>query len=92
MEMAPYFEAGMLACFGAAWPAAIVKTLRAKQVEGISILFLWLVFAGYASGMAFKLIGIFDWVFVLYALNFSMVGTEIVLYYRYRNEPLAPQA
>jgi hypothetical protein len=82
--MAPWFEAMMLVCFGSAWPTAIVKTFRVKRVDGVSIFFLWLILSGYGAGMAAKLTGSFNWVFALYALNFCMVATEIVLYYRYR--------
>lgn len=79
----PIFEALMLICFGAAWPVAILKTIRVRRVDGKSVFFLWLVFTGYASGMGFKLTGNFNWVFFLYLLNFCMVGTEIILYYHF---------
>jgi hypothetical protein len=85
-------EALMLLCFGAAWPSAIAKTLRVKRVEGKSILFLWLVLTGYAAGLTAKLLADFDWVVALYALNFCLVGTEILLYYRYRPGPQGPAA
>ena len=34
------FEAIMLICFGASWPAAVYKTYTTKNVEGKSLLFL----------------------------------------------------
>ena len=79
------FEAIMLICFGASWPASIYKSIRVKQVTGKSSLFLWLVFTGYAAGFAHKLINSSDWVIVFYAINGFMVLCDIVLYYRYRN-------
>ena len=82
--MSPVFEAMMLLCFGCSWPFAIRKTWKTKRVEGVSILFLWLVLIGYVAGVLFKLTGTTDAVLLLYAVNFFMVGTEIVLYYRYR--------
>ena len=35
--LVPYLEAVMLICFGLSWPAAIVKTLRARSVKGMSL-------------------------------------------------------
>ncbi|MFW5857904.1 MAG: hypothetical protein ACOCX4_08500 [Planctomycetota bacterium] len=94
--LSPYFEALMLICFGAAWPAAIVKTLRVKRVEGMSIYFFWLIFSGYGSGILYKFTGNLDWVVALHTANFCMVGVEIILYYHYRRWPggrgaVAPQ-
>lgn len=85
--LSPYFEALMLICFGSAWPTAIVKTLRVKRVEGVSVAFLWLIFTGYGAGTCYKLTGNLDWVVALYVLNLCMVGFEIALYYRYRRPP-----
>ena len=34
------FEAGMLICFGASWPFAVMKTYKTKSVKGKSRLFL----------------------------------------------------
>ncbi len=89
---ATIFEGVMILCWGISWPAAVRKTLKAKSVEGVSILFLWLVFAGYISGILFKLFsaqtdGFVNPVIVLYLFNFLMVGAELILYYRYRNNP-----
>lgn len=84
------FEATMLICFGVSWPAAILKTLRTKRVEGVSVFFLSLVLIGYVAGIAAKVVkaqaaGTWpEWVTALYALNAVLVGTEIVLYARYR--------
>ena len=41
------FEALMLICFGASWPFAIIKTIRAKNPAGKSYLFSVLVIIGY---------------------------------------------
>jgi hypothetical protein len=79
------FEAIMMICFGASWPASIYKSFRVKKVTGKSILFLWLVFTGYVAGFAHKLVNNYDWVIVFYATNGLMVLCDIVLYYRYRN-------
>ena len=78
------FEILMLICFGSSWPFAILKSLRTKSAAGKSILFLLLVFVGYAFGIAYKLMKPLDAVIWLYVLNSSMILTEIILYFRYR--------
>jgi len=78
------FEAGMLVCFGASWPAAVVKTYRTKNVKGKSRLFLWLVIIGYAFGMIHKIIYDYDLVLYLYVLNLLLVACDLVLVYKYR--------
>jgi len=81
------FEAGMLICFGASWPAAVAKTYRTKNVKGKSRLFLWLVIIGYICGMIHKILFNFDLVFYLYVLNSLLVATDLALVYRYKNLP-----
>ncbi|MDD3653395.1 MAG: hypothetical protein PHO01_04285 [Desulfotomaculaceae bacterium] len=76
------FEILMLVCFGIAWPFSIYKSYVSRQVAGKSILFLWIVFAGYISGIIHKLIFSYDAVIFLYALNGTMVIMDIILYYR----------
>ena len=78
------FEAGMLVCFGASWPAAVAKTYRTKNVKGKSRLFLWLVIVGYAFGMIHKIIYDYDLVLYLYVLNLLLVACDLVLVYKYR--------
>jgi hypothetical protein len=89
-------EAGMLICFGCSWPAAILKTLRVKRVEGKSIHFLFLVFIGYLYGIAFRILtvaatGEFKPVLILYFVLALLVSTEIVLYFRYRKRKPVPE-
>ena len=78
------FEAGMLVCFGASWPAAIAKTYRTKNVKGKSRLFAWLVIIGYACGLIHKILYDFDWVFYLYLADLLLVATDLALVYKYR--------
>jgi lipopolysaccharide export LptBFGC system permease protein LptF len=85
---ATIFEGLMIFCWGISWPAAVKKTLKTRSVEGVSILFLWLVFLGYVSGILFKIFsaladGYINPVIILYLFNFAMVAIELVLYYRY---------
>ena len=85
-----YFEIIMLVCFGASWPLAIVKTIRAKNPAGKSIMFMYLVIIGYIAGCLHKLYNNWDNVFWLYVFNGVMVAVDIVLthYYLYKNRKL----
>lgn len=76
------FEVIMLLCFGAAWPLNIYKSLTTKSVEGKSVLFLYAIEIGYVSGIIHKYLYSRDIVMALYVLNFTMVFTDILLYYR----------
>lgn len=78
-------EAGMMVCFGASWPFQVAKTYKTKNVKGKSILFLWLVELGYVLGMLHHILYAPDNVIYLYLLNFILVGTDMILYYRYKN-------
>ena len=82
-----FFEAGMLLCFGASWPAAVLKTYRTKNVEGKSLLFLSLILLGYICGMINKVLYFgYDFVFWLYVINFLLVFCDFVLYFRYKKK------
>lgn len=90
VSTAQFFEAGMLICFGISWPMAIVKSLRTRRTEGMSLVFLWLVCIGYIAGTTSKFFEAaaesapLKPVTALYVLNALMVAFEITLYYRYR--------
>ena len=87
--MSSYLEAAMLICFGASWPFAIIKTIRAKNPAGKSYLFAALVVAGYVAGSIARFMrnGV-DAVFCLYIFDMLMVliDTALCLYYRKQNE------
>lgn len=76
------FEIAMLICFGFAWPTSIAKSLRSKSIEGKSVLFLYVILAGYVFGIIHKFIYNLDFVVLLYMLNFVMVFVDLLLYYR----------
>jgi hypothetical protein len=78
------FEAGMLICFGAAWPASLWKSWRARSTGGKSVVFLYVVGLGYVCGILHKVTFNLDPVVALYALNLAMVSADIVLWYRNR--------
>ena len=78
------FEIGMLICFAASWPAAILKTYRSKNPGGKSILFALLIILGYLCGAAHKILYQPDLVYWLYVFNMLLVGTDLVLVLIYR--------
>ena len=78
------FEAMMLVCFGLSWPMNILKSWRTRPAVGKSLAFLLIIEVGYICGMLNKVLVKFDWVFFLYVLNFCMVGTDVILYFRNR--------
>ena len=90
--MTPYiFESLMLLCFGSSWPFSIAKVLRTRQVSGKSPVFICLIIAGYASGIAHKMLnppvnaqGLAAYVVWLYALNLLLVATDLCLYFKFR--------
>jgi hypothetical protein len=75
-------EGIMLICFGAAWPVSIYKSWKSRSCAGKSVLFLYIVLFGYASGITHKIFYDRDWVIVLYVMNELMVLADLVLYYR----------
>ena len=88
--IAEVFEAGMLVCFGVAWPVDIVRTLRVRRTEGKSVGFMALILVGYLCGLTAKVVRAWGtWpevVTALYAFNALMVATDIALtlYFRRR--------
>ncbi len=78
------FEITMLVCFGAAWPFSIARSWKSRSTAGKSVIFLWIVLAGYISGIIHKLLYNRDGVIALYTLNAILVFIDISLYYRNR--------
>lgn len=76
------WEIIMLLCFGAAWPFSIYRSWRSGTSAGKSIVFLYVIVAGYLAGITHKVSHNFDAVTGLYAFNALMVGVDIILYYR----------
>ena len=81
------FEIAFLVCFGAAWPASIYKSFHSRTNKGKSLFFLCLILTGYAMGILHKIFYSMDGVIILYILNFLMVLTDMILYFR--NERLS---
>ena len=88
--MPEILEIIMILCFGASWPFNVVKSYRARTAKGKSLLFLILIEVGYIAGIAAKLtnpvymaaFGEKWYVLFFYVLNFTMVGVDVVLYFR----------
>lgn len=74
------FEIIMLICFGASWPFAIAKTIKAKDPRGKSFLFLTLLLIGYISGCIHKIVYTpQDKVLYLYVMNGLLVLCDLSL-------------
>ncbi len=86
----------MMICFGAAWPSSIYKSYVSRTSKGKSLFFLFIVFAGYLSGILHKILYSLDWVILFYMINLTMILVDMTLYVRNsaldrRREGLAPQ-
>jgi hypothetical protein len=84
-EWKQLLEAAMIVSFGIAWPTAIAKSLKSRTAKGKSLQFLLIILAGYAFGIASKLVaGTLTYVFIFYVINFIMVSFDTALYFRNR--------
>ena len=83
-EVAKFLELVMILCFGAAWPASILKSWRSRTAKGKSLFFLCIVLAGYLAGLAKTVLlgDLGSLLFVAYSLNFIMVSVDTALYFR----------
>jgi hypothetical protein len=75
-------EAAMLICFGVSWPISARKLIRSRTIKGVSEVFLWLVFIGYVLGSIGKAVFNPTYVLAVYLFNSTMVGMNLVIYYR----------
>jgi uncharacterized membrane protein (DUF485 family) len=81
--MSELLEACMVIFFGFSWPMALIKSYKGRTARGKSLWFLLFVLSGYACGIAAKLLsGNMTYVFIFYVLNFIMVFTDVLLYFR----------
>ena len=90
--MSEIFEIIMVVSFGASWPFNVAKSIKSRSAKGKSLGFLLLIFFGYIAGIISKFMNAAymaqfaqKWyVLIFYFLNLSMVGLDIVLYFRNR--------
>ncbi|MBQ8869673.1 MAG: hypothetical protein IJ027_08225 [Oscillospiraceae bacterium] len=88
--MAEILEIIMIVSFGASWPLNVVKSYKARTAKGKSLGFLLLIFGGYIAGIASKFVNEAymqsisqKWyVLFFYFLNLTMVGLDLILYFR----------
>ena len=88
--MAEIFEIIMIVSFGLSWPANVMKSWKARSAKGKSVTFLCLILFGYVAGITSKFMNEAymaefskKWyVLVFYFLNFGMVFTDLMLYFR----------
>ena len=85
MKSMSLFEAGMLICFGASWPFAVMKTFKTKNVKSKSRLFLSLIIIGYLCGIIHKILYSMDIVIWLYIINLILVSADFYLVLLYKN-------
>jgi uncharacterized membrane protein len=76
------FQALMLICFGAAWPASIYHSYKSRTAKGKSVLFMYIVLIGYICGMVSNILSGVNYVFAFYILDFALVSVDLVLFYR----------
>lgn len=76
------FEALMLICFGAAWPASIYRSYKSRSIKGKSVLFLYIVLIGYICGITNNILNGINYVLVFYIVDFAFVSVDLGLYYR----------
>ena len=79
------FEILMLLCFAFAWPFSIHKQWKTGKSTGKSILFSYIVLAGYTFGILNKFVNDdMNYVLFFYILDFCLVSVDMALYYRNR--------
>ena len=80
--MEKIFEFLMLILFGISWPVSIYKSYTTRAVGSKSIIFLFAIILGYASGIVNKFINGLDYVTAIYFFNMCMVIIDACLYFR----------
>ena len=76
----------MLICFGLSWPMALVKNIKAKSAEGMSLSFLLLIITGYVAGTAAKIIaGNITYVLIVYVVNLVIVTMNLIVFFYNRS-------
>ena len=90
IKTAEIFEVIMIVSFGASWPMNVIKSWKTRTAKGKSLAFLCLILFGYIAGIIGKFInpaymaaiGEKWYILFFYFLNFIMVATDLVLYFR----------
>lgn len=98
--VAKVLEAVMIILFGISWPFNLLKSIRSKSTKGKSLLFLVLIDVGYIAGLTSKFFSetfVWStdwWIFVIYSINFTLVTTDLIVYFlnRSREKKIAQAA
>ena len=80
------FELFFFVFIACAWPISITRMLRKKSTKGKSLFFSSIVLLGYAFGILHKLLYSYDWVILVYILDFALVATDIIVYFYVRGK------
>ena len=65
----------------------IIKAVRTRSVNDLSISMFWVLFAGVLSWFVFGILRQDPVLIVMNFLSLCCIGTMIALYYHYRNKP-----
>ena len=87
-----FFEAGMLVCFGMAWPISLYKSYKSRSTGGKSPFFSMVIILGYLLGITHKILYNYDFVMILYIINLVMVSADLALWFRNRKLENAEKA
>ena len=88
--LAEVLEFAMLFAFGFSWSFAILRTYRAKRVDGKSPHFMCIVIFGYLCGIAAHLVeGTKLWLCWVYLVDMALVATDLTLYFHYARKGAA---
>lgn len=81
-KMAELLESTMLICFGLSWPMNLIKNIKAKSAQNMSLQFILLIITGYVAGISAKLYNHrFNYVLVVYLLNLVVVSANVAVYF-----------
>ena len=90
-QIASLLEFAMLFAFGFSWPFAILKTYRAKRVDGKSPIFMIIVIIGYLCGILAHVVeGTKLWLCFIYVIDILLVSTDLSLYFHYCHKNRLP--
>ncbi len=80
--MTDLLEATMLICFGLSWPLSLMKNIKAKTAENMSLRFILLIIAGYIAGITAKVMSHnINYVLIVYLFNLIVVSANIIVYF-----------
>lgn len=80
--MTDFLEAAMLICFGLSWPLSLIKNIKAKTAENMSLRFILLIIVGYIAGITAKIVSHnINYVLLVYLINLIIVSANIIVYF-----------